>query len=55
MIATVKKSSEGEGEKDMSALLSSQEQAIMESILSIQDFYQLKDHMRLIQIILNKK
>lgn len=27
----------------------------MANILSIQDFYQLKDHMRLISIIVNRK
>ena len=54
-MAKVNKNIEQEPEKDISALLSSQEQEIMESILSIQDFYQLKDHMKLIHIILNKK
>ena len=54
-MAKVNKHNEQEPEKESSALLSSQEQQIMENILSIQDFYQLKDHMKLIHIILNKK
>lgn len=41
--------------KTPSSLLLSQEQDIIDSIMSIQDFYQLKDHRRLIEIILNPK
>lgn len=35
--------------------LSEQEREVVASILSIQDYYQLKDHRRLIRIITNRK
>lgn len=41
--------------RNIEGLLSEQEKMVIENILSIQDYYHLKDHRKLISIILNPK
>lgn len=41
--------------KNIDGLVSEQEKMVLENIFSIQDYYNLKDHRKLISIILNKK
>lgn len=40
---------------NIDSLLSEQEKIVVENILSIQDYYHLKDHRKLIAIILDQK
>ena len=42
-------------DSEVGNVLSSKEQEVMANILSIQHFYHLKDHLKLISIIINKK
>ena len=42
-------------DSEVGNVLSPKEQEVMANILSIQHFYHLKDHLKLISIIINKK
>ena len=42
-------------DNEVGNVLSSKEQEVVANILSIQNFYRLKDHLKLIAIIINKK